>query len=104
MDSTAKVRVFARKTLIFLRKMGSLSVNQRERAKIGDGVESRDVGSLLRERRKHLGLTQADLADIAGVSPRFVYDLERGKETVALDRTLKVITTLGLTMTIGDSE
>jgi y4mF family transcriptional regulator len=60
-----------------------------------------DMAGAVRRTRKHLGLTQAELADIAGVSPRFVYDLERGKETVALDKTLKVLKALGLRLIVG---
>ncbi|HRQ10769.1 MAG TPA: helix-turn-helix transcriptional regulator [Trueperaceae bacterium] len=49
-----------------------------------------------RARRKALRLTQQDLADLAGVSPRFIHDLESGKPTVQLDRLLAVATALGL--------
>lgn len=75
-------------------------MNQRERAKNGDVMDGHDLASAVRERRKHLGLTQAELADISGVSPRFVYDLERGKETIALDKARKVLETLGLVLSI----
>lgn len=50
----------------------------------------------LEQRRKTLGLSQVELAGLAGVSPRFMYDLESGKETISLDRLLLVITALGL--------
>jgi y4mF family transcriptional regulator len=78
----------------------NIAVNQRERAKNGDVMDGHDLASAVRERRKHLGLTQAELADISGVSPRFVYDLERGKETIALDKARKVLETLGLFLSI----
>ncbi len=54
------------------------------------------LGFALRERRKDLGLTQLELADLAGVSSRFIHDLENGKPTVQLDRVIAVATTLGL--------
>lgn len=50
----------------------------------------------LRARRKELGLTQQELADLAGVSTRFIHDLENAKATVQFDRLLAVVTTLGL--------
>lgn len=50
----------------------------------------------IRERRKSLALTQADLADLAGCSPRFVRDLEVGKPGVRLDKVLAVLEALGL--------
>lgn len=43
-----------------------------------------------------MGVTQAQLADLAGVSPKFVYDLEKGKPSVTLDRVLLVFSALGL--------
>lgn len=50
----------------------------------------------IRERRKSLGLTQDDLADLARCSPRFVRDLEAGKPGVRLDKVLDVLDALGL--------
>lgn len=54
------------------------------------------IATTLQARRKSLGVTQSQLADLAGVSPKFVYDLEKGKPSVSLDRVLLVITALGL--------
>lgn len=53
-------------------------------------------GSALRARRRSLRLRQDELADLAGVSERFVYALENGKETVQLDKVLAVLYVLGL--------
>lgn len=50
----------------------------------------------VRLRRRDLGLDQDELADLAGVSERFVYALENGKRTVQLDKVLAVLFTLGL--------
>ncbi len=52
--------------------------------------------SALRARRKELRLSQQDLAELAGVSVRFIHDLEAGKPSVQLDRLLAVARTLGL--------
>jgi HTH-type transcriptional regulator / antitoxin HipB len=57
-------------------------------------------GSTVRSRRKELGLRQGDLADLAGVSERFVYMLENGKETLQLDKVLAVLAALGLHLEI----
>lgn len=54
----------------------------------------------LRDRRKQLGLTQQDAAELAGVSVRFVHDCEAGKATVQLDRLQALATALGLTLTL----
>ena len=55
-----------------------------------------DVGTQVRARRKELGLTQDDLADLAACSPRFVRALEAGKTTVRMDKLLDVLEALGL--------
>lgn len=54
----------------------------------------------LRDRRKQLGLTQLDAAELAGVSVRFVHDCETGKATVQLDRLQALASALGLTLTL----
>ena len=58
------------------------------------------LGTTVRSRRRQLRLDQAELADLAGVSERFVYALENGKRTVQLDRVLAVLSALGLHLEI----
>lgn len=53
-------------------------------------------GAQLRAARRRQGLTQETLASLAGVGPRFVSDLERGKETVQLGLALRLARLLGL--------
>lgn len=59
------------------------------------------LGAELRARRKLLRLTQAELAVLAGCGPDFLYDLERGKPTVRLDKLVPVLAVLGLELKIG---
>lgn len=47
-------------------------------------------------RRRALGLRQEDLADLAGVSHRFVQSIEAGKPTIRLDKLTAVLHALGL--------
>src|SRR3954470_2509157 len=54
-----------------------------------------DLASAVVDRRLALGLTQADLADLAGVSRRSITALESGKSTVRMDVLLGVIDALG---------
>ena len=54
------------------------------------------LSNKLESKRKALGLTQVEVADLAGVSARFMYDLERGKPSMSLEKFLAVVTTLGL--------
>lgn len=57
---------------------------------------SKDVGHIVRNTRKDKKITQAHLAAAAGVGVRFIVDLEAGKETIALNKTLRVLAVLGL--------
>lgn len=56
---------------------------------------ARQLGEALRAARKHLGLTQPELALAAGVGVRFIVDLEAGKPTLRLEHVLRVIDALG---------
>ncbi len=60
-----------------------------------------DIGMAVRKKRKEDGLTLADTAALCGVGYRFMSDLENGKETVQVGKVLRVLTALGLDMTIA---
>ena len=55
----------------------------------------------VRTRRSDLGLTQQDLADMAGVSERFVRFVEQGKRSVQLDSLTALLETLGLELQLA---
>ncbi len=55
-----------------------------------------DLGETVRTRRRHLQLTQQDVVDLAGVSERFLRELEKGKQSVQWDSVLAVLDVLGL--------
>ena len=54
------------------------------------------LGEVVRRERKGQGLTQSELADFSGVGLNFVSQLERGKETVRMDKLLAVLKVLGI--------
>ncbi|MET3429022.1 y4mF family transcriptional regulator [Actinoplanes tereljensis] len=54
------------------------------------------LADTVRLRRRQLGLGQGELADLAGVSERFVYALEHGKTSVQLNKVIAVLSALGL--------
>lgn len=66
-----------------------------------DSTWARRLGAELRARRKLLRLTQEELAVLAGCGPDFLYDLERGKPTVRLDKLVPVLDVLGLELKVG---
>ncbi len=47
-------------------------------------------------RRKQLKITQKDLAMACGTGLRFIVDLEKGKPTCQIGKTLQVLQSLGL--------
>jgi len=62
---------------------------------------ARAFGSLVRRRRRALTMTQDQLALITGVGRRFLIDLEAGKTSCQLGRSLVVAQALGLRPTDG---
>lgn len=64
---------------------------------------SEQLAAEVRARRAVLRLTQHDLADMAGVSERFVRFVEQGKPSVQLDSLVTVLETLGLELQVATS-
>ena len=59
-----------------------------------------EVGAAIRAKRKSLGYTQEQLAEFCGCGPRFISDLENGKETAQLGKAIQVLMMLGLDIRI----
>jgi len=59
-------------------------------------TSSAEIGKLVQSERKRQGLTQLQLAGMAGTGIRLISDLENGKGTIQVQKLLKVIQTLGL--------
>lgn len=57
---------------------------------------AQQLGELIRRRRRELGLTQTEVADVANTNLRFVSELERGKPTARLENVMRVLATLGI--------
>jgi len=70
-----------------------------------NGVEDlkyapQDIGRLVRETRKGLGVTQKELALTSGTGLRFIIELEKGKETAEIGKVLTILQTLGIQLTL----
>ena len=61
--------------------------------KITDAVS---LGNAIRSRRKELNYTQGYISEITGLSISFLSDLENGKPTAEIGKTIEVINLLGL--------
>ena len=60
----------------------------------------KDLGKIVRDTRKKLGVTQKDLALTSGTGLRFVIDLEKGKETCQIGKALTILYTLGIRLAL----
>lgn len=60
-----------------------------------DNQETNCLGKFIKEQRKKHGLTQEDFALKSGLGLRFVRELERGKETLRLDKINQALNMFG---------
>ncbi len=56
----------------------------------------RKLGELIRFHRRKAGLTQIQLADLAGIGKATVFDIEKGKTTVQMKNVLSVLAALNI--------
>ena len=59
------------------------------------------LGLVARRRRKELGLTQQETAELAGVAVRTVHAVEAGKATIQLGALLSVLSAVGLQFVVA---
>jgi HTH-type transcriptional regulator/antitoxin HipB len=82
----------------------SLEMVQRRRQRLevhGRAARSASLARAVRRRREDLGLRQDELAELAGVSERFVHAVETAKATIQLDKLLDVLEALGLHLEVA---
>jgi y4mF family transcriptional regulator len=82
---------FPRRSVIFYRSVNSWTKPM---------LTSADIGTIVRTTRKSSGLRQDELAGAAGVGLRFIVDLEAGKPTAQIGKTLQVLAALGCSIDI----
>ena len=63
-------------------------------------IDTKSLGQTIRSRRKELGYTQGFLSDFTGLSITFISDLENGKPTAEIEKTIRLINILGLDLLI----
>ena len=59
-------------------------------------TDSKTLGSAIKARRKELGYTQRYISEFTGFSISFLSDLENGKATAEIGKTIYIINMLGL--------
>lgn len=66
----------------------------------GEIKTAEELGKLIRKFRKSQGLTLEKVSGLTNVGMRFLSELERGKETAELGKTLLILNKLGIVVTI----
>ena len=56
------------------------------------------LDKLVRLHRKTMGLSQLELANLAGVGKTVIYDVEHGKKTVQMDTMNKILSALNISV------
>lgn len=64
----------------------------------------KELGMIIRKTRRAQGMTQPQLAMACGTGIRFIVDLEAGKETCQLGKSLLVAQMLGLTIDVAERQ
>ena len=59
-------------------------------------TDSKSLGQAIKARRKELHYTQAALSEFTGLSVTFISDLEHGKPTAEIEKTIRLIHILGM--------
>lgn len=68
-------------------------------------IDALEVGYAIKDRRAELGMTQAQIAEAAGVSKRCLWSLELGQNPgVQLDKLTAVLGVLGLDLRIDKGD
>ena len=58
-------------------------------------------GSILKQKRKDLKMTQGELAELVGVKQSYISRLERGEEDVRISSLIPIANTLGLELKLS---
>jgi HTH-type transcriptional regulator / antitoxin HipB len=63
-------------------------------------MDSIEIGKIVRFHRKQSGLAQAELAKLAGVGKTVVFDIEKGKPGVRLEKLQRILKTLNISISL----
>ena len=59
-------------------------------------MQTAKIAEIVRRYRKQSGLSQLELAKLAGIGKTAVFDIEKGKETVQLNTLLRILDVLNI--------
>lgn len=64
-------------------------------------MNQKEIGNIIKERRKYLKVTQQTLVDLAGVGINTLVAIERGEGNPQLSTLITILDTLGLEININ---
>jgi len=64
----------------------------------------KDIGALIRQRRRDLGLDQRTLAERVGASRQWIIDAEAGKPRIELGLILRTLEVLGVRLATAETK
>ena len=67
-------------------------------------LDSKSLGKAISARRKELKYTQSYISSITGFSTSFISDLENGKNTAEIGKTIDIINVLGMNILVEPRE
>jgi len=73
---------------------------KKQNPKYGIIRSTEELGSIARAHRKNRRLTLETVSGLGNLSPRFLSEFERGKETAEIGKVLKALRTVGLEVVI----
>ncbi len=59
-----------------------------------------DIAAIVRFCRKKSGLSQSELARMAGVGKTVVFDIEKGKQSIRMDSLMKILEILNIRLSL----
>lgn len=66
------------------------------------GMTIKEIGAEIKARRVLLGVTQADVAEISGISLRTIKAIELGKANPTVNILQCILETIGLTLSVSE--
>jgi transcriptional regulator with XRE-family HTH domain len=63
-------------------------------------MNNQQIGTIIKERRDYLNLTQKDVAEIAGITFKSISDIELGIRNPSIHTLNKVLGVLGLELSV----
>lgn len=65
---------------------------------INNSLDLKEIGARIRSERERYGLTREEIAEIIGLSPFFIGQIERGERRMSMDTLYKISDSLNLSL------